>query len=235
MLALQELTLSWLNMPQEIACIDIEDCMLCWVSIEAYRSYWLPRNARCGFFTLGTPSYMDARDSLKYYCYRAREYNGIVSKALELVRLRIVKSVGDALNIRAKDTRALPGAALPGVHVFSYTEEACLARSSLHRDLQHRALSPLINNILTEESDKSIGLISFTVPIRLPEAGGGLVCVDADEQEVRVPYRLGRLYLHNGQNDHRIDDGYLIGRGDYRVTVQGHALVTMSGRLYYYW
>ena len=110
--------------------------------------------------------------------------------------------------------------ALPGFHVFLSARVFEHSVAPVHRDLQYKLLDWDCPNGELDSSE----VLSFTVAIALPEAGGGLNVWD-DETVVYIPYRKGCLLLQYGNALHQIAPTARVQPGDERITLQGHGLL----------
>ena len=89
---------------------------------------------------------------------------------------------------------------------------------------------------------------TFTLPLELPAGGGGLdlwpdvtdkqmdsyVASGALPEHQHLPYSVGKLYLHDGLTPHRIANPCAIEDGEFRITLQGHGVVTAEGLVLYF-
>lgn len=226
---------SRLTQPNELELLRPDECEFYSQTIIGHRQHWKPRDSRVGFYTLGTPAYLDASESIHKYCQIAQENNIIVMSISESLLEQVLRCICEMMQLKQAWTRHLPETAYPGFHIFYHTEITSQARTTMHRDMQFQKIRPLITRILEGVTDKRIIPISFTVALRLPLSGGGLKCRVSDGAVKRFKYEAGRLYLHDGLCPHKIDDEYKSVRGDYRITLQGHGVITTDGRFYYYW
>lgn len=224
------------ELPKIFPCLSLSQCELIWDSVLGFSRHWSLRDGRCGFYTFGCPSYMDAGRSLDFYLYKAAQLNCLVKQVFHILSSSLLHSLSTHCAVSRDLVLPLPFASMPGFHIFApATQPDQGVSSSFHQDRQHELIAPLIENILRDEKRKSIDLISFTLPIKIPHSGAGLCCIERSGSLSRVVYALGEIVIHCGQVLHRIDDGYPYHDGDLRVTLQGHAVLTASGRLYYYW
>lgn len=219
-----------------------EECKKTLSILDQLSTSWICRRAGIPFYTLGTPAYLDGSAPKEIYKKRVLEMNSLLnthfSDLLEKVRhLLEIYLQAPLLN--------LPGASLPGFHIFESSPLFTQPLASVHFDLQYEMLSwpqpPCLDSV-----------ISFTLPLILPENGGGLNWWDADfktfhllepcEQNKIIatlkkhflPYKAGKLVLHNGHLLHQIAPTKVMLPFDQRITLQGHA--ARAGKNYYwYW
>jgi hypothetical protein len=139
--------------------------------------------------------------------------------------------------------------ALPGFHVWLAPAVFTKPKAPIHFDMQYRAMEWPPGADLSR-------LISFTLPLRLPGAGGGLNVWEATYEEFRealdkgwidgasdlqrfhprqhVAYTVGRLVMHSGHILHQVAPCARVEPDDERLTLQGHG-VWCSGRWSLYW
>ena len=231
-----EINQSFSVFPESYSFIDSSHCNLIWNLLLDCRRFWKERDPGCGFYTFGTPSYMDAGESLTYYIYQSAQTNCFLKPIFNRLRPALVRKLSTCCDVLEQFVMPLPFASIPGFHIFApaLPFEGDV-ESSYHQDRQHEFIVPLIDNILGSELSPNVEILSFTLPIKLPLAGAGLCFCEKSGVVHRFPYVAGEIVLHGGQNDHKIDDGYASSVGDVRATMQGHAVRTTSGKLYYYW
>ncbi len=206
------------------------------------RDQWIMRQIEFGFYTLGTPSYLDAAISYSIYLSRCTGSNitlkAIVSPIINAIPIVFSRLLG----IPQSNIRHLQNTCLPGVHIFTFTANSNGHRlTDFHRDRQHTLIQPLIQPVLQNAS--FFEPISFTLPLQLPTTGGGLLMLQQSSKdnqnslhlERRILYSCGQIVVHDGQNLHRIDDSYKVCETDCRLTLQGHGLIVDDDSFYYYW
>ena len=163
------------------------------------------------FFTLGTTTYME--DPWSYMAHANLE-----RPRMEEAFGWAYKALGMALEAHfGKPVAQHPNAACPGFHIFFKTDVA----PQIHYDI------PFQKVFWPEPFDS---VFTFTLPILLPSAGGGLDIWNNHtpdtarhaEPDQHVEYEVGELYVHNGLTTHGISIKYPMGEGEYRVTLQGH-------------
>ncbi|MFJ9820103.1 hypothetical protein ACIRU3_33505 [Streptomyces sp. NPDC101151] len=217
--------------------------------VYALREHWIARGGDPpAFLTLGTPSYLDVAERPETGHYQR---HGVGSR--ELLRThfedlydRLGKALTDHLDAPVRFPEHL---ALPGFHIW--LEDAIFTRpqAPVHFDLQYQAFDWPPGT----DTDR---LLSFTLPLRVPAAGGGLNLWEATYQDFRrslargwvesaadlqrfhplryVPYTPGHLYVHSGHVLHQVAPSSSVRRGDERLTLQGHG-VWCDGRWLLYW
>lgn len=181
------------------------------------------------FHTLGAATYLDVCSGAGYDHYRAlfNEMNPILAgrfpDLLEVVRAGLEAELGRACFFN-------PALALPGFHIFLTGSLNAALRDNLHLDLQHTHL-PMGFDLHTPS-------FTFTLPIELPAAGGGIeICqLVAGFPRGRLTeheYRLGELFIHSGRALHRRAHR-LAAAGCRRITLQGHG-VAVNDTWALYW
>ena len=219
----------------ERACADTA------AAVHAARRSWVPRQAEpCRFFTLGRASYLDDIDR------SWPEYDYLTQAARDNALLRdrfgaLHDAVLDALRRRLGPCRLTDSYALPGFHIFLAHGIPKDDAASVHFDLQYQRLG-----LSPKEVSEIEHTLSFTLPIRLPRAGGGLNVwsithqeyvaakregkVDAvkemarDELKAHVPYKIGEMVVHGGAILHQITGVASIEADDERISLQGHGM-----------
>ena len=230
---------------ERVRVLEAPACAAIHAQVEALRPQWFQRG-RESFHTLGAALYLDAplpettahfqqpQPPPLQYETRQRALNPRLLAHFDALYAALSQALSALLNA---DVRYAPGRALPGFHIFD--ADPCHAQEHTHVphfDRQYEcatwhAAAPI---------DFSNAL-SFTLPISLPQAGGGLRVWPVSLQEVlarepeaaralvaaaameRHAYALGELVCHRGHLLHRIAAWPAL-PGEQRVTLQGHAL-----------
>jgi hypothetical protein len=218
-------------------------------AVHGLRDHWIARGSEpAAFFTLGTPSYLDIAEAPGTGMY---EKHGIAGRPLLWERFeRLYDLVGDALRRHlGAPVRYADHLALPGFHIWLEAAIFLKPQAPVHFDLQYRSLN------WPPGTDTS-RLLSFTLPLRLPAAGGGLNLWDATYDEFQralergwietaadltrfhplryVPYTPGHLFVHSGHVLHQVAPSSRVEAGDERLTLQGHG-VWCDGQWLLYW
>lgn len=244
--------------PVVLPIADAAHCAAACEEIYAARSNWTRRvlNDQQPFYTLGTASYFDlgfasgAIDDYLAGTGTVRSSTGpAVGSILDDVRLALT-------HVLAEPVEYAPQLPSPGFHIFigqAIPQVDCARRrpdcGSCHFDLQHAYLpwSRWYAEVNTSDT------ISFTLPVNLPAAGGGLAfwqpltlertgpSGDADigalahttpSQTIR--YRIGHLVLHDGHVLHQMAGISPVSVTDERITLQGHGVLA-DGTWRLYW
>lgn len=220
-------------------------------AIASLEQLWLPRGRADRLFcTLGAASYLDCgdyQDPEDTYWHKAKRYNPVLWAKFDWLYERVR---GYLETVLAAPVAYRQDAALPGFHLW--LAEAIPTRSlvSMHCDLQFQHLP--------WPADRPIDFsqtLSFTLPVALPESGGGLDLCDLGHLEyldiIREspldwqliprfrnrqyhPYDPGQLVLHSGYTLHRVAPTSAAKPTDQRITLQGHA-VRIDGVWQLYW
>jgi hypothetical protein len=226
---------------ETLPMLDAPACALVVGQVMALSTAWVARHPQAPFYTLGAPSYLDAVPrNLAPYQEHSRQINPILEQAFASLYERLTGALASLLGKPVELTRSQ---ALPGFHIFLAHPAFERSMAPIHVDLQHEALD--------WAGKPPQDLVSFTLPVALPAAGGGMDvwAIDRDEWlpltrperlEVlkRAPrrdlaYSLGALTLHSGRLVHRIAATRLRS-GDRRFTLQGHGAL-IDGRWQLYW
>jgi hypothetical protein len=220
------------------------ECEKACSTVHSLKESWIHRHAFAPFYTLGSASYLDARVENHNYYSLAKVNNLILKKNLDWFYQKVIKALKLHLQAPINLTKTF---ALPGFHIYLGFKFFELPFSSIHCDLQQN----LVDWKKPEQTDFS-NPISFTMPIALPEKGGGLNLWDitykdtlqADEQGLKelakskkkkfYPYQLGQMIVHSGLTVHQAAIGKDLRPGEDRITLQGHALFS-QGRWQLYW
>ena len=208
------------------------------------KELWKKRSDQFPFYTLGAASYLDARKEAQTYYLRStlespllRQNFGDLYEKLQVVLNRYLGAP------TTLDHEQAP----PGFHLYFSHPVFETPIADVHFDRQHHWLS-------WEHPDEIewSNPISFTLPLALPEHGGGIhlweleydafVSLDLPEQKKAFTetaptyhaYQLGQLAIHSGHRLHQIAPGLRLGPNDERITLQGHAL-QRRGTWQLYW
>lgn len=228
-------------MMRYLPVLDPVECRKVRDDIHALRRRWLDRSRGSlqQFFTLGAVTYIDVcssdRPQADYYA-RAPGQNRLLRRNFgglyEALKKTLKAAVGEPIQFAS-------GLAMPGFHIFLGRAIEAASTATVHFDMQYMALR-------WKQKLDSVPPLSFTLPIALPRAGGGLdvwpitseayeeacargIAGELDEFKDRkthafYEYRLGQLSVHSGLVLHRVGwvDG--ITEADERITLQGHAV-----------
>lgn len=231
--------------PEEIAMLMPFEAQQITQEVHHSRPYWKQRHATAPFFTLGVASYLDGGAGKgKAYTEGVAQLNPLLRERFGLLYDRLSDVLTEALKCPVfYDERF----SLPGFHIYLGDEVFTRPVAKIHCDLQYRNLdwSGVPGVDFTDP-------LSFTLPVSLPQSGGGLNYwnlgrTDADTlpreefaQRFReqppeyFPYTEGRLVLHSGQMIHQASLMSDLQPGDERITLQGHG-VRVDGRWLLYW
>ncbi len=234
-----------------ISVLNPQECERVRQSIRGLRPSWITRGSpEHPFYTVGAASYIDAtsRTPPPRYSEILVETNPVLREHFAWLYARLMYKLSVYLQAEVRTTDEL---ALPGFHVWEGLNVPT-SSVSIHFDLQYLSIPwPDVSR-----SDRTRPL-SFTLPIALPKAGGGLnswdvsyeaqaarhrtsgrlVPVDElprDRTRTFHPYTQGVLTLHSGHTLHQIaavDQAY---PDDERITLQGHGLYC-DGAWTIYW
>ncbi|OHV31234.1 MULTISPECIES: hypothetical protein [Pseudofrankia] len=218
------------------------------VRADVYRERpaWLDRGH--AFHTLGTPSYLDLAPEA-----RPGEYDRLAALHRPLLRNRfgrLYDRLGATLTeLLAAPVRYTDTFALPGFHLWRTEAIFLRPRAPVHFDLQYQFFD------WPGTVDRA-RVLSFTLPLRMPVAGGGLNTWDVgyesflDAQrrgwidgagDLRrfhplryVPYTAGELVVHSGHLLHQVAPSPSVSEGDERLTLQGHGIWNADHWLLYW-
>jgi hypothetical protein len=219
--------------------------------------FWLPRQPRLPFYTLGATHYYDITGNRgRPYERLVDQYNPLLLGCFGALYGSLRSCLGERLGARVTFAE---GAALPGFHIFA--ADPVFAPSEAHdvTEAQYYARRGLDghpgNPIHTDGAHEALGFkgetLSFTLPIQLPAGGAGLriwplkECDRGglDERGLQAllaatphrdhTYAPGELLVHCGDWYHQAR-GMPVRQGDYRITLQGHG-VRRGGVWHLFW
>jgi len=196
-----------------------EMCMVTKDRLFNLRQYWIDR---CNFHTLGASAYLD--DPIAYPGIAAN-CNIIIDGNFPHLKVLIANYFKETMS---REVVVMPNLGLPGLHIFG--EASNDITPSIHTDEPY------------ERIDWPCGHtdpFSFTLPIELPKAGGGLDWWDNQEHQETAPpyyeeYKLGEMLIYSGESLHRIARPEPLGETDWRITYQGHGLILDTGNVVIY-
>jgi hypothetical protein len=253
---------TWKREPIEIPIAEPALCVSACREIYAQRTRWRARilNDQPPFYTLGAASYLDlgfTAGSIDDYLSDAGSLWQWAGESVLAVIDRVRARLADQLEQPVEYPPTLPS---PGFHIFigraiprvdcGGKREDC---GSCHFDLQHEFIpwARWYTNVDVENT------ISFTLPLNLPAAGGGLIIWESLSLErmrdyirkdrigeiesaahatpgTTLRYAVGRLVLHNGHMFHQMAGVPKISVRDERITLQGHGVLA-DGVWRLYW
>lgn len=233
--------------------ISASACEQCMRELLLMDAFWLRRHPHLPFFTLGATNYYDIEaNGLAFYLEQAKRYNMLLTSSFTAIYQQLLSLLTDVLN---EDVWLDTHNAVPGFHIFSghpefqspennyltHTQWLRLRNQSrfigspVHRDRVHEVIDwqgrkPAFGTPTAAQR------FSFTLPIVLPEAGGGLnIWPNAKEGEACgehnrqfYAYTPGELVLHSGDEYHQAS-GFPLRENEYRITLQGHGLRWQNG------
>ena len=217
-------------------------------------SLWTTRKR--GLSTLGAAAYIDAPPESADDKFAAKETvvgqyeqqlnrsNPILAEHFQPLYQQLLDTLGE---IFQAPVIFVQGKALPGFHIFEYAPENAHAGSHVaHFDRQYETLDwqgPI--------DHQTTPTISFTLPLRLPSSGGGLMVWDVmlddvlnmDKQATRtyikqamrqrIKYQVGELVIHPGHALHMIYP-WQSNSDEQRITLQGHCIMINNQWLAYW-
>ncbi len=217
-------------------------------AVHAMRERWIPRGTEpASFFTLGTPSYLDlAEEPENGYRDRARRTRRLLWEGFGWLYESLSAVLAEHLQAPVRYAENL---ALPGFHVWLSEAVFTKPQAPVHFDLQYKAFEWPPGTDISR-------LLSFTLPVRLPRAGGGLNVWDATYEQFQtalrrgwiegaadlqrfhtrtyVPYTVGRMVIHSGHILHQVAPTSRVEPDDERLTLQGHG-IWCDDRWILYW
>ena len=201
--------------------------------VKMLRLHWIDRGH---FFTLGAAAYADDPD---VYPNMAATYNILLRDSFAglygyLASAALALDLGEtpALAFCSEDSGQAVG--LPGFHIFESRSNGIVG--DIHTDAPHERI----------KWDMDVKpLATFTLPLELPDCGGGMDfwpkytegeidIIDPETPHDRIDYEIGNLYTHTGEIPHRIANCGDMIDGEFRITLQCHAVQTPYGVVLYF-
>lgn len=230
--------------PTKLEILSLAECQTIKEQILELREYWQADQKGHwevgSFFTLGLPIYQSTMD-FEAYCRSAMSTKTVLLGKLgwlfEIVVDRLSSQLGERVQFR-------DGLAIPGFHI-SLPGLQKQKIGAPHFDLQYRHLKRFG---ITSVVDYG----SCTLPVSLPECGGGIHFYDlAYEQHgrqivsddlsvlseldrVTFDYSVGQLFCHSGHSCHQIASFEDCKPSEMRITLQLH-IAKCDGDLVAYW
>jgi hypothetical protein len=248
----------WNGGPTVLPIADAKRCSQACAEVYAARPRWIRRvlNEQPPFYTLGKASYFDlgfAAAPIEDYLAAADVVRSSTGVAVNAIFEDVRDALCDVLGAPVHYPPELPS---PGFHIYigrAIPQDDCAVRrqdcGSCHFDLQHGYV-PWSRWYADVDTTKSV---SFTLPINLPAAGGGLKIwksltlgeigplKDFDfggrahtTSSEFLRYTVGHLVLHDGHVLHQGAGVSPISVTDERITLQGHG-VWADGAWRLYW
>lgn len=223
--------------------------------VNSLKHLWV-RRSELKLHTLGAAAYLDAptaetRQQFEIEDYDSERYQAGVKRFNPLLWSNfewLYHCLRDTLeDFLGGDCIFLAEKALPGFHVFEHHEYLSNWRNQIpHFDRQYECLHwPFQMSTFSTEH------ISFTLPVKLPRTGGGLLLWETELRDMlcndkqiakriakqasreEISYEVGKLFIHSGHRLHQISP-WKSNPGDQRITMQGHALFH-EGEWIVYW
>lgn len=234
-----------------IPILNPAECARARNAVHALRSHWITRGSpEHPFHTVGAASYIDAtsRTPPPRYAEILVETNPVLRDHFRWLYARVMYALSIYLQAEVRTADEL---ALPGFHVWEGLNVPT-SSLSIHFDLQYLSIPwPGV-----QRADRTRPL-SFTLPIALPKAGGGLNSWDLSYEAQAMsfqttkriatfdemtrnrpptfhPYAEGVMTLHSGHTLHQIAAVERAEPDDERITLQGHGLYC-DGAWTIYW
>lgn len=237
------------NLQEHFTTIDLltpSECQRACSLIQHLRQFWLKQDASLPFYSLGTASYFHDPTSnpIEQYNSLIKCYSPLLWQNFSWLYQKLADTLASQLSAPICYPEHL---ALPGFHIFLAHKYFEQLNPPIHRDLQYR-----MHQWETTKATDYTETISFTLAIKLPQAGAGMNIWDLHHDEVDLmspaeieslvqsqkkyffSYELGKLVLHSGHFIHQIASAKNIQKDDERITLQGHGFLT-QGTWNLYW
>lgn len=223
---------------------DKEQCSKVCDSVEKLKEHWINRGGyfEYPFYSLGTASYMDAKDG-RYYDW-VKKYKPILQAEFDWLYKKIQSYLEQELG---KTAIYHQKQALPGFHIFLGDELFEIPIASRHVDLQYRDLD--WGDLKYNPQD----CFTFTIYFKLPQNGGGLYLWDyfyqdlidldplareaklSEAESYYYKFTEGDMVIHSGHRYHQIAAMEDPQEQDQRISLQGHAILANDSIYYLYW
>ncbi len=231
-------------MVSQYDCLSSDECLQIRRELHALRDRWEPRLGDLPFYSLGAASYMDAgKKGEFFYKMKAKRFNPLLKDHFSFLYERLAQVLEKETG---KPVVYEENYGYPGFHIFLFSEVFEFNIASVHFDLQFQELTWRYKEI------DRLHPLSITLPIVLPEKGGGMFCWDIhhedvkdllhkdlekrsqEEEPVLIEYTPGQAVVHEGLLLHQIAPAEGMQEGDERITLQGHGLFC-DGAWHLYW
>ncbi|MBU3654238.1 MAG: hypothetical protein FGM44_14265 [Limnohabitans sp.] len=185
---------------EQIQFLSPQACSQWAEQVLSLRRAWTARHDRLPFYTLGMAAYLDAvpqqhglGGAMSYQSAILRKHaNGLIMKHFSGLLESCRQALGQHFQCEA---RYIPDqAALPGFHIHLPHPAFAASVASVHQDLQYLKLFP-------QWALDPHQLLTFTVPLSLPE-GSGLKVWDTRGERFHL-YTMGHIVVHNGLERHQ--------------------------------
>lgn len=181
------------------------------------KDMWVSRSDDFPFFTLGRSAYLDGKTP--EYKRSQKDMNKLLYNNFKELYNNILHVLEDKLHEEIYYPEDL---CYPGFHIFPSDKKLLTIAGNWHIDCPHETLG-------LGSKDTS----TFTVPIMLPESGGGIDCI-IDNMPIHIAYKEKEMLCHDGTTLHRIASFKEYKPNEYRITLQGH-LVRRNKRMEVFW
>ncbi|MDI9358788.1 MAG: hypothetical protein QM528_07565 [Phycisphaerales bacterium] len=218
---------------------EIHDC------IFSMRTEWIKRsthNSDIMFYTLGAATYLDGGgDQYQKHCAQSAP---AMFRNFEDLYIKICNWMTELTGYESMMSEDLNP---PGFHILQGSPAvppSIKTGGNIHLDLPHER-----HNF----SREILGVLSFTLPIRLPKLGGGCYYWTTlpkdfihgsavpnnlydwfDQHKSFLPYQIGKMVFHNGQIYHQLANSHQLDSDDWRITLQGHGVLLDNNKICLY-
>lgn len=219
----------------QLPCLTEEECQFICKRLHQINNHWEPEaDKRVPLYTLGAVSNIDARDKGEFfYKMKAKRLNPILRQNFSELYKKVTAALEKEINepVVYDETYALPG-----FHMSLDPELLKPLYATIHFDQQFEDLAWRYQNVNTKNS------FSITLPITLPEHGGGMYCWDIhhrdvkdlskgelekkseEEEPIYIDYNSGEIVIHNGMLLHQNAQPEQVQPNDQRITLHGYAV-----------
>ena len=186
-------------------------------NIFKLQDMWVSRSNDFPFYTLGRSAYLDGKTP--EYKNMQKGMNELLYNNFKELYNNVLHVLQDKLNERIYLPKDL---CYPGFHIFPSDESLLTIAGNWHEDYPHETL---------EIGSKDAS--TFTVPILLPESGGGIDCM-INDAPIYISYKENEMLWHDGTTLHRIASFKEYKPNEYRITLQGH-LIRRNNKMEVFW
>jgi len=186
-------------------------------NIFKLQDMWVSRSDDFPFYTLGRSAYLDGKTP--EYKNMQKGMNELLYNNFKELYNNVLHVLQDKLNERIYLPKDL---CYPGFHIFPSDESLLTIAGNWHEDYPHETL---------EIGSKDAS--TFTVPILLPESGGGIDCM-INDAPIYISYKENEMLWHDGTTLHRIASFKEYKPNEYRITLQGH-LIRRNNKMEVFW
>lgn len=191
------------------------------------------------WFTLGTSLYLDLNSVEQFtpYQHKAAYFNRIMRNCFSIELYQIKEKI-HRLYFPDNEIKYLsdefPHIGFPGFSIMPPEETFQAPFAMVHKDERWKAFEVMPDFPFPYKEIH--GHFSFTIPLAIPVAGGGMnIAREGNKELVPLMYDVGKCYLHSGLFLHQVREfQHPVTPLDWRITIQGHGFA-YNDIVYLYW